>query len=62
MIQTFFFPYQVQIVVLTIPCEPTIRPQDIIWFTWLMIGLSFLILVSLFEMCVRGVNQNKIKT
>jgi hypothetical protein len=62
MIVGFFIPLEVQIVVLTIPCEPLIRPQDIMWATWLFISLAVLIVISLFEKCVIDVNKNVVKT
>lgn len=54
-IVTFFVPYEVQIVLLAIPPEPTFRPVDWIWLAWLCVCFGLLTVITMYERCLEKV-------
>lgn len=53
----FFVPYEVQLILIVIPQEPTLRPVDWIWCTWLIGFFGILGIGTLYERCIGRKND-----
>lgn len=53
-VTTFFVPWQVQIALITIPQEPTIRAQDKIYIFCLILGSVLVAVVTCYQRCRHG--------